>query len=619
VVSEIVRAVEAVGAGIIVVGGFGSFVVFAWQVRFPATAPGSYHGPRRNLCRCILLGLEALIVAEIVRTIIVDPTIESVAVLGIIVVIRILLSFALEVEMDGIWPWRRWQLLSVVLVHWDESDPVDLTRSISFSSASAALSALGSGMLVFTGFVTSVVLMAVQFGTSEFSPRFVAWFRRDRTLKFALSTFTATFVFALVSTAQVGRGNGAFVPTRTLIAALLLTLLSIAMFLLLINLTSNGLRVASVLQKVDGEARRVFDAVYPAASASDAAAAEETATSLDDLTPVQTVLQDLVGSVVVALNRAGIVRLAEQYDAVIELVPAIGDHVPAGGALFNVYGSRRLPEQRLRRGLVLGDERTLDDDPAFAIRMVVDVAIKALSPAVNDPTTAVQSLDRIEDLLRYAASKQLSVGIVHGATAKPGSCIRPRAGRISSSSDWTRSAPSAPGSTRSSGGYACCSTPCSPISPSHDVSPSSSSANCSTTPSQSPFPRASAPPPSCQTAKGSECHAARPPTGTDDSGEPRDQSAHDQVHADSCEGVDSEGVPVPIQPGVKARCPLRRSPRLGPAAVFSRGATIGWVRRYQAADGQLFAVLLSAYLLLTLLPCSSSPRATLRRSSSGSS
>ena len=98
--------------------------------------------------------------------------------------------------------------------------------------------------------------------------------------------------------------------------------------------------------------------------------------------------------------------------------PAIGDHVPAGGSLLSVYGPRQLPERQLRRGVLLGDERTLDDDPAFAIRMLVDVAIKALSPAVNDPTTAVQSLDRIEDLLRYAAPKDLSVGTVtdsHGA------------------------------------------------------------------------------------------------------------------------------------------------------------------------------------------------------------
>ena len=125
-----------------------------------------------------------------------------------------------------------------------------------------------------------------------------------------------------------------------------------------------------------------------------------------------------MGSVVVALDRTRIANLAGQYDAVIELVPAIGAHVPGGGTLLNVYGPCQLPERQLRRGVLLGDERTLDDDPAFAIRMLVDVAIKALSPAVNGPTTAVQSLDRIEDLLRYAAPKDLSVGTVtdsHGA------------------------------------------------------------------------------------------------------------------------------------------------------------------------------------------------------------
>jgi uncharacterized membrane protein len=109
-ISEIVKVVEAVGAGIMVIGGLGSFVVFASRARHAKTAKGSYDGLRRNLGRCILLGLEVLIVADIVRTIIVDTTLESVAVLGIIVVIRILLSFALEVEIDGLWPWRRWQL-----------------------------------------------------------------------------------------------------------------------------------------------------------------------------------------------------------------------------------------------------------------------------------------------------------------------------------------------------------------------------------------------------------------------------------------------------------------------------------------------------------------------------
>jgi len=97
---------------------------------------------------------------------------------------------------------------------------------------------------------------------------------------------------------------------------------------------------------------------------------------------------------------------------VVQLVPAVGDRVRPGGALLNVYGEHALSERKLRRAVVLGDERTLDNDPAFAIRVLIDIAIRALSPAVNDPTTAVQSIDRIEDLLRYAAAKHLADGRV---------------------------------------------------------------------------------------------------------------------------------------------------------------------------------------------------------------
>jgi uncharacterized membrane protein len=107
VISDVVKVVELVGAAIMVLGGLGALVVFAVAAAQPATRLGAYGRLRLNLGRAILLGLEILIVGDIVRTIVVDPTLESVAVLGAIVIIRIVLSFSLEVEMDGAWPWSR--------------------------------------------------------------------------------------------------------------------------------------------------------------------------------------------------------------------------------------------------------------------------------------------------------------------------------------------------------------------------------------------------------------------------------------------------------------------------------------------------------------------------------
>lgn len=105
-ISDVVKVVEAVGAAIMILGALGAFAVFVPRA-LRATHAQPYEALRRDLGRSILLGLEVLIIADIVRTIIVDPTLESVAVLGAIVVIRIVLSFALEVEIDGAWPWRR--------------------------------------------------------------------------------------------------------------------------------------------------------------------------------------------------------------------------------------------------------------------------------------------------------------------------------------------------------------------------------------------------------------------------------------------------------------------------------------------------------------------------------
>jgi len=108
-VSDVAKVVEAVGVTILVVGGIGAFAVAARQV-FDRTA-GTYTALRGNLGRVILLGLEVLIIGDIIRTIVVDPSLESVGVLGLIVVIRIVLSFSLEVEIEGAWPWNRWKTL----------------------------------------------------------------------------------------------------------------------------------------------------------------------------------------------------------------------------------------------------------------------------------------------------------------------------------------------------------------------------------------------------------------------------------------------------------------------------------------------------------------------------
>lgn len=107
VISDVVRVVEGVGAAVMVIGGAAALLASIPAALDRARRPNAYHMLRRNLGRVILVGLEILIIGDIVRTIVVEPTVNGVLVLGIIVVIRIVLSFALEVEIDGRWPWAQ--------------------------------------------------------------------------------------------------------------------------------------------------------------------------------------------------------------------------------------------------------------------------------------------------------------------------------------------------------------------------------------------------------------------------------------------------------------------------------------------------------------------------------
>jgi uncharacterized membrane protein len=105
VASGVVKVIEAFGGSIMVIGGLMAFAGYLRQLAARAADP--FRALRANLGRVILLGLEVLIIADIIRTIVVDQSLESVGVLGLIVLIRIVLSFSLEVEIDGAWPWNR--------------------------------------------------------------------------------------------------------------------------------------------------------------------------------------------------------------------------------------------------------------------------------------------------------------------------------------------------------------------------------------------------------------------------------------------------------------------------------------------------------------------------------
>ena len=115
-----------------------------------------------------------------------------------------------------------------------------------------------------------------------------------------------------------------------------------------------------------------------------------------------------------AIDEVKLQSLASSSGGIVEVVATVGDTMMEGMELLRVYGSKEeINDQALRTAFIVGEQRTFDQDPKYAIRLLVDIAIRALSPAINDPTTAVQALDQIEDLLRRLGRRRLEIGATH--------------------------------------------------------------------------------------------------------------------------------------------------------------------------------------------------------------
>ncbi len=163
--------------------------------------------------------------------------------------------------------------------------------------------------------------------------------------------------------------------------------------------------------------REVIESVYPRQDEGPDAPAEDSGPVVDQK-DVCTGTNSRDG-VVLACDVPGLVTLAKRADCVIRMVPQVGDFVAAGVPLFRIHpGGTRLPTDALRQSVCVGDERTLEQDPTFVFRILVDIASKGLSPAINDPTTAVLAIDQVHHLLRSVGTRHLDEGRVLDASGQ---------------------------------------------------------------------------------------------------------------------------------------------------------------------------------------------------------
>jgi uncharacterized membrane protein len=285
--------------------------------------------------------------------------------------------------------------------------------NISPETGRVVTTTVAASMLTLVVVVCSALLVAVQLASAQLTPRVIALVYQSKARKFELSLFVFTFTFSVGVLARI-EGS---VPLLTGSLAAYGFLVNLALFIHFIDQIGKSLRPSSALNSVGLRGRKVIRAVYPRLLDKRNSERPRPAPPLHG-EPRRVVTTAQHGAIL-DFDLKGLVSLAERSDCLIEMEPQVGDFVAEGDPLFRLFeGGDDLSEDELRDSVAVSQERTMDQDPMFAFRIIVDIAIKGLSAAINDPTTAVLAIDQIHYLLRDVGNRHLAEGRETGANGR---------------------------------------------------------------------------------------------------------------------------------------------------------------------------------------------------------
>ena len=277
---------------------------------------------------------------------------------------------------------------TITLPAWVNNGSADAARQI--------LTALAAAIITVVGLVFSIVIVALTLASTQFGPRMLRNFIRDRGVQFTLGTFVASFFFAILTLGSVSHGShGEFVPHLSITATLALTLVDLAVLVYFIHHVAMSIQLPEVIAGIARDLSNAITAEF-AADDGDRRASLAAAGTLPERLEVD--------GAAIAATRSGylqfvrystLVDIATEADAVIQLLYRPGHFVVQGLPLALVWpaSAEHAVERELDRTHVTGAHRTLRQDLAFAIDQLVEIAIRALSPAVNDTFTALTCID----------------------------------------------------------------------------------------------------------------------------------------------------------------------------------------------------------------------------------
>lgn len=314
--------------------------------------------------------------------------------------------------------------LSFALVAFDSSldrgaiENVGLLYGFGSSGARAILSAIASSMITVAGLTFSMTMLTLQLASSQFGPRLLRSFMSDRGNQIVLGTFTSTFLYCLLVLRTVHGSDNApnapsFVPHVAVAFGVLLAVISLGILIFFIHHVANSIRIETVLASLASETRAAIDRLYPEKLGHEPEG--DTRPEVD--ASVRDLFDRATGSVaadgsgyVQRIDDETIMEVAAENDLVIRIEARPGSFVTEGAPVLLVVGRGGVPEEcasKLAQCFIIGAERTPAQDLEFSIRRIVEIAQRALSPGVNDPTTALYCIDRLEEALCRLAGRKM--------------------------------------------------------------------------------------------------------------------------------------------------------------------------------------------------------------------
>lgn len=264
--------------------------------------------------------------------------------------------------------------------------------------ARGVLSAITSSIITVTGVVFSVTIVALQLASQQFTPRVLRQFMSDRANQLVLGVFIGTFTYTLLvqRTVRSAEESGdAFVPAVAITVAVVFALVSIGFLIFFIDHAARSIQANTIMARVTRETLASFPHV---AKADEQDVAELPADVVPDAAPA--VVRAHRADYITGLDHDRLVELARRHDLLLRVEHRVGAFVMEGVPLLHVWGDAP-PEvaAQLRDAYVFGSGRTPHQDPEIGIIELVDIAVKALSPGINDPTTAMMAIDRLGEVL----------------------------------------------------------------------------------------------------------------------------------------------------------------------------------------------------------------------------